>query len=993
MKKFLIFLLIFIQAVPCFCASSDKMQEILSTARADGIILGDGKGNLHEEQEATRAEFLTFLVRFLELSGGENVFSDVSDGDWFEPFVSAANFSGIFSGFEDGTARPYDLIKTEDAVSIIGRYYNAVSHKGSYSGVSDYAEDYFGYAFENGVFSDWKYLPVPKRSITREEIISVLYKYREINSKNSCFAKNYPKLSKQQTFNRVCVDVKTLEDCSVYYALQKKGERGYRWESFSENLACGTEETIYIGADINSTYNVYVKAVSRESGRTQIKEIQNAAPLAFIRGYGTESNPYVIYTELQLTQIANFPDRAYVLGTDIDISKKWTPVKNFSGSIDGGGYRITGLSVTGNTEGAGLFADINGGTVKNLTVDADIKAKNSAGIIAGENNGGVITGCCVTGNVEVNGNNGGGICGINKGEIKNCLSCAYTVAAGSFAGGIAGQNRGHITECLSCAETVKSDMYAGGIAGQNNGGTIENCAAVNIAVYNTMTYNGGKISTNRKDGKMQNNFSLSDMVSNAARTEDSADSRNGLQMSWESFTDPEFYFDIGWDRRNWQTPSGGFVLVCPKNAAEPMLESGRTPYFPKEIYDEDGFLEIRKNVKGHYVLARDIALSVPFKTIDAKDGFSGTLDGNGHTIYNLVLRGESGLFSNITGGTVKNLKIENVKATNINGAVITACNYGYIENCMVSGEIYTERAKQAGTFAGENNGSIEGCEANVRIIGESGAAIGGICAVNNAVVSKSKFSGTIQVAGTNSVFGGICGFDNSGYISECVSYAETKAEGTNSVFGGICAISSGSQIYKCASGGNIYQSANGAISGGICARMTGSVIYNCFSLQNAIAESENAISGGICAEAYDSNIQNTYSAGNILLSGEDAVSGGICAKAQDTFITQNVALNPKILGKKSAGAIVGEYEVCDISDNYRCAQMRINAGTVPQIEKNGTKRTAADLLNTEFYLKPLSENGLLGWDETAWEKSGTQYSLPVLSDMPSMEKLSNPVYK
>lgn len=992
MKKFLIFLLIFMQAMPCFSASSDKMQETLLAARADGIIFGDENGNLREEEEATRAEFLTFLVRFLDLSGGENVFSDVNEGDWFEPFISAANLSGIFSGFTDGTARPYDLIKTEDAVAIIGRYYNAVSHRGSYSGVSDYAEDYFGYAFENGIFSDWKYLPVPKKSITREEIISILYKYRERNYGNVCFADNYPKLSEQQIFNKISVDVKTQEACSVYYALQKNGESGYNWVNFSENLPSGGE-TIYINADMNSTYNVYVKAVSKESGRTQIKEIQNAVPLAFVRGYGTPSRPYVIYTEYQLKQIANFPDKAYELSSNINISKKWTPIKNFSGSIDGCGYRITGLSVKGNSDSAGLFDDINGGTVENLSVDGDIKSKNAAGIIAGVNNRGVISGCCVTGTVEASSSGAGGICGINKGEIRDCLSCAYTVIAGSFAGGIAGQNFEHITECLSSAETVTSDMYAGGIAGQNNGGTIENCVAANVAVYNTMTYNGGKISTNKNNGKMKNNYSLSDMVSNAARTEDSADSRNGLETQWDSLTSPEFYFDIGWNRKNWKSSSGGFTLICPKNAAEPILQSGKTQYAPKEIYDEDGFLAIRKNVKGHYVLTRDIVLSVPFKTIDDKDGFSGTLDGNGHKIYNLILKGENGLFSNITGGTVKNLKIEDVKASNISGGVITACNYGYIENCFVSGEIQLERTKKAGAFAGENNGSIDGCEANVRFVGGDDITIGGICAENNAVISKCKFSGDMHVKGENATCGGICGIDNSGYVSESVSYTEADLKGENAKFGGICAVSEGSQIYKCASCGNVSLSGNGVFSGGICALITGSVIYNCFSLQNISSASKTAVSGGICAKAQDSNIQNTYSAGNVLLTGEIAVSGGICAKAQDSFITQNVALNPKIIAKKSAGAIVGDCDKSDVSDNYRCSDTLINMRTVLDGEKNGTKKAASELLDTDFYLKPLSENGLLGWDETAWEKSDGQYSLPVLTDTSSMERLLNPVYK
>lgn len=993
MKKFLILLLVFIQTASVLAAETENMPHYLLSAQNEGIIVGDEKGNLHLEEEATRAEFLTFLVRFLGLSGGENVFSDINENAWFAPYFSAANFSGIFAGFSDGTARPYELIKTEDAVAILGRYYNASTHKGSYSGVSDYAVDYFGYAFENGIFSQWRHLPAPKRGITREEIISILYRYREENEENRCFEENYPKLSEDQVFNTISIDVKTAEDCTVYYAVQKKGDKGYDWVQFAEGQKKRKKENIHINADINSTYDVYVKAVSIESGRTQIREIADVAPLAFIKGRGTAAQPYVIYTPLQLSQIANFPDKAYLLGTNISVSKKWTPIKNFSGSLDGDGYRITGISVDKNEQNIGLFADIKGGTVKNLTVDAAIKAKGAAGIIAGINDGGTIKGCCATGSIEASGNSCGGICGINKGEIKSCLSCAYAVKAGSFAGGIAGQNNGDITECLSCAETVTSDMYAGGIAGQNSGGIIENCAAANIAVYNTMTYNGGKISTNRNDGEMRNNFSFSDMVSNAARTDESADSRNGLEISWENFENPELYADFGWDMRNWKQAKDGFLLICPKNSAEPLMESGRTPYFPKKIFASDELIDIRENPEGHYVLARDITFKTPWKTIDVKDGFSGTLDGKGHTIYGLVLKGENGLFSNITGGTVKNLNIRDVKASNADGAVIAACNYGYIENCSVSGEIQAQRVKQTAGIAGENNGRIENCTVETTFKTDGEAQIGGICAVNNAVISRSKFSGKIQVKGDNAIVGGICASDNEGYISECFANADALMQGINLNFGGICALSQGSQIYKCASTGKYEEKGKEACAGGICAVAENTAVYNCFSQQKFILDAENAVTGGICAKAQDSNVQNTYYTGEIRASGKKSASGGICAKAQSSVIMQNVALSPAITGKKSVGAIAAEYEECDIGDNYSCSKTLINLRSVQNGEKDGEVKPVSELLSVEFYIKPLSEKGLLGWENTSWDNSETQYLLPVLSNMPTMENLSNPVYK
>ena len=993
MKKFLAFLLVFSITLPCFAAKSGDMSEYLSKAQEEGVLFGDEKGVLNEDKEATRAEFLAIATRFWGLSGGENVFSDVTEKDWFCKSIAAANFCGIFSGTTDGEAKPYELIKTEDAISIIGRYYNATAHKGKYTGIAEYAEDYFGYAFENGLFSSWRHLPNPKQGVTKGEIISLFYGYRDKNTQTDCFQDGYPKISKNQQFNSFSVDVLTKTDCNISYAISEKGGKGYSWIDIAETQKAGEIKTISITADINKTYDLYIKAVSKENGSSRISELLNVAPLSFTRGDGSDSQPYVIYSEIQLRQISAFPDKSFIFGNNITVTGEWTPIKNFKGVLDGNGYRIDGIVIDNNSQKAGLFESIRGGTVKNLAVDADISVKDTAGIIAGENNSGHILGCTATGNVLVRGANGGGLCGINNGEINDCLSSVYSVKAGSFAGGIAGQNTGNIKDCLSTAETVTSDMYAGGIAGTNNGGYISGCVAANIAVYNTMTYNGGKISTNRNDGIMRNNYSFSDMVSNAAKTEMSANSRNGLEVSWETLLEENFYFGIGWNAKKWKEAKNGFKLMCPKNTAEPVLESGRTPYLPKKISSAEELIGISKNGKGHYVLIKDITLNTPWKTIDFKDGFSGTLDGDGHTIYNLSLKGETGMFSNITGGTVKNLRLKRVKATfNTGGGVISACNYGYIENCAVSGDIATARANSIGGITSENNGRIENCKVEADITANADEiTVGGICAENLGVVSKSAFSGAIMVSAGNSAVGGICGIDNEGYISESTAYAKIITEQGNAITGGICGISEFTQIYKCASMGEQKQKGADIASGGVCGTADGTTVYNCFSQTNISVEAENAKSGGICAVSTGSNIQNTYATGEIQAKGETSVSGGICAVADGSFIVQNVALNQLVSAGKAA-AIVGEYESCDVTDNYSNQSMRKNSRTAQSPDKNGTVKSEKEILTVEFYLKPLSENGLLGWDETAWtEREG--YFLPVLTDTPLMENVKNPTYK
>ena len=164
------------------------------------------------------------------------------------------------------------------------------------------------------------------------------------------------------------------------------------------------------------------------------------------------------------------------LAADIDLTgKEWTPIPGYTGTFDGDGKTITGLTINQSTESnVGLFASIlESGTVKNLTLDdVDITASSNVGAIAGENSG-TIENCSVSGNVEGNELNVsyvGGITGKNQGTITACHSSA--TVKGINVGGIAGQSNAFITACYSTGNvTVENNIasysYVGGVVGQN----------------------------------------------------------------------------------------------------------------------------------------------------------------------------------------------------------------------------------------------------------------------------------------------------------------------------------------------------------------------------------------------------------------------------------------------------------------------------------------------------------------------------------------------
>ena len=171
------------------------------------------------------------------------------------------------------------------------------------------------------------------------------------------------------------------------------------------------------------------------------------------------------------------------LTADINLSGiDWTPIgidynHQYTGTFNGGGHTITGLTVTGSDQYAGLFGYIgSGGTVKNVVLkDVQIESDNQYG--------------CV-----------GGVAGNSDGNIENC-SVSGSVSSRHTAGGVVGQQfGGSITLCGSSA-TVKGTGEVGGVAGKtDNSATLTACYATgNVTFERASTINtfaGGVVGFN-----------------------------------------------------------------------------------------------------------------------------------------------------------------------------------------------------------------------------------------------------------------------------------------------------------------------------------------------------------------------------------------------------------------------------------------------------------------------------------------------------------------
>ena len=183
-------------------------------------------------------------------------------------------------------------------------------------------------------------------------------------------------------------------------------------------------------------------------------------------GYTIESDgSYTVTSADGLMNIAKLvnegkSDINITLDTDIDLTgKDWTPIgtgysNKYTGTFDGGGHTIKGLTVTTNDQFVGLFGSIGyAGTVKNVMMeDVQITSNRSSGFA-------------------------GGVAGYSDGTIENC-SVSGSVSGTVYVGGVVGvQIGGSITGCSSSA-TVKGTVDVGGVAGQtNSSATLTACYA------------------------------------------------------------------------------------------------------------------------------------------------------------------------------------------------------------------------------------------------------------------------------------------------------------------------------------------------------------------------------------------------------------------------------------------------------------------------------------------------------------------------------------
>ena len=221
-----------------------------------------------------------------------------------------------------------------------------------------------------------------------------------------------------------------------------------------------------------------------------------------LHGTGTAEDPFLISNVAQLEYLrdkSNEGSASYTahaqLVNDIDLdyasASSWIPISksySFVGTFDGNGHCIKNLYSSFDQGGfVGLFGDVRGGTIKNLTVEGVIESScSNQGMIAGFSAGTNYYNCVAKGRINTNGSSRyvGGIVGkttktsSSNPIVQGCASYVDIVSTGTYTAGLVGMADYGIT-MENCANygNVTGKANVGGLMGYNNreGCRITNC--------------------------------------------------------------------------------------------------------------------------------------------------------------------------------------------------------------------------------------------------------------------------------------------------------------------------------------------------------------------------------------------------------------------------------------------------------------------------------------------------------------------------------------
>jgi filamentous hemagglutinin family protein len=574
---------------------------------------------------------------------------------------------------------------------------------------------------------------------------------------------------------------------------------------------------------------------------------------------------------------------------------------NFTGSFDGLGHTISGLTINlPNTNYVGLFGyTAPGSVVQNVgLVGGSVIGDNDVGDLVGYNDQGTINNSYATGSVSGTNTGVGGLAGANFGSITNSHATG-SVNGSNYVGGLVGANdpNGTITNSYATGSVNGTGFYIGGLVGFDNDSAVSNSYATGNVSGTTSV--GGLVGSNY-GSTLSNSYSTGGVTGQLFAGGLVGFNHGTISTSyWNTSTNPTLVLGIGGGTQSGATGLttaqmqnaanfAGFVFTATPGAAGnnwvmvdtdgtlsnaggasgatfPMLSSE----YSTTITNAHQLQLIAMALGASYTLAANINAAgtdtstilgdvwstpggfVPIGSNNAN--FSGSFDGLGHTISGLTINLPAAFNVGLFGYTSASSTIQNV---------------GLLGGSVAGGG-------DTGELVGNLGGALTNSYATGDVTGTGGSQIGGLVGLNSTgTIGNSYAAGTVT-GGSN--VGGLVG---SSYGAISNSHATGDVTGTGNAVGGLVGNNYGAPISNSYASGNI---AGVGYVGGLVGQ-GGGVITNSYATGSVTGSSYDV--GGLVGSQYGS-ISNSHATGNV--TGNTNVGGLVGYNNGGSLVTTSFA--------------------------------------------------------------------------------------------------------
>ena len=279
---------------------------------------------------------------------------------------------------------------------------------------------------------------------------------------------------------------------------------------------------------------------------------------------------------------------------------------------------------------------------------------------------------------------------------------------------------------------------------------------------------------------------------------------------------------------------------------------------PWQIYDMEDLdtLSAYSTYWGDYFIqTADInAPEVSFSPIgNFTNHFTGSYDGDGHTIDGLYFTGNSdyrGLFGFANGANISNLGLTDIDITIGNNFVggLVGVNFlnSTVTNCYVTGSVTGRYC--SGGLVGVNRGTVSNSYSTGSVNGMIN--LGGLVGLNQSGTVSNSYS-TVNVSGSANYIGGLIGRNEYlSTISNC--YSTGSVSGTELV-GGLLGYNHYGTVSYSYSTGSVSES---SFSGGLVGDSTGGTVS--YSFWNTTTSGWTTSAGGIGKTTAEMKTQSTF---------------------------------------------------------------------------------------------------------------------------------------